>query len=215
LAWASATSTSLLFFFRMRAVYAGSRPVMAVFVFVWAALIFTPILGIFGLVQKCGGPVCGHANTRALAFDLSIILHDTLVFLCISYKIYGNSFYDAPKSRFGKVKQFFSGESLHAVSKALLLSGQLYYGVTLGSLVLAVVSQYIGLPYSDAIGAFYIALASSMACRVFRMLLLCRREGEDTAISTRAVESMVMAVMPGRRAALASDVSYQSIWREE
>ncbi|KZP14621.1 hypothetical protein FIBSPDRAFT_935703 [Athelia psychrophila] len=193
----AATSTSLLFFFRMRAVCSGSRPVMMVFAVVWVLLILTPIAAIFGLVQKCGGPACQHFNRLGLSFDISLLLHDTLVFLCISHKIYGNSFSAAPGSRFGKVKRFFIGQGLQAVSKALLLSGQLYYGVTIGVLVVAVSAQYIGFPYSDAIGAFYVALSSALACRVFRMLLLYHGGTEDTAISTRAVECMIMAAMSG------------------
>ncbi|KZP20704.1 hypothetical protein FIBSPDRAFT_533844 [Athelia psychrophila] len=207
ISWVAATSTSLLFFFRMRAVYSGSRPVMTVFAFVWVLLILTPIIGVFRLVQKCGGPICPHLNHLALPFETSIFLHDTLVFLCISHKIYGNSFSAAPRSRFGKVKRFFSGQGLHAVSKALLLSGQLYYGVTIGVLVVGACGEYIGLPYSDAIRAFYVALSSALACRVFRMLLLCRRGAEDTAISTRAVESMIRVAMAGPEGvARASDV---------
>ncbi|KZP20657.1 hypothetical protein FIBSPDRAFT_1044698 [Athelia psychrophila] len=209
MSWAAATSTSLLFFFRMRAVYSDSRPVMMVFAFAWALLILTRIIGIFGLVQNCGGPICRHLNRLGLPFDISIFIHDTLVFLCISHKIYGNSFSATPRSRFGKVKRFFSGKGLHAVSKALLLSGQLYYGVTIGALVAGLSGQYIGFPYADAIGAFYLALSSSLACRVFRMLLLCRGGTEDSAISTRAVESMIMAAMAepeARGAAGASDM---------
>lgn len=44
----------------------------------------------------------------------------------------------------------------------------------ISAFVVAASGQYIGLPYSDAIAVFYIALSSSLVCRVFRMLLLCR-----------------------------------------
>lgn len=63
--------------------------------------------------------------------------------------------------------------------------------------MVAAVAVYIGLPYSDTVGALYIALSSALACRVFRMLRLCRGETEDAAVSTRAVEAMIMAVMAG------------------
>ncbi|KZP03731.1 hypothetical protein FIBSPDRAFT_458615 [Athelia psychrophila] len=58
-----------------------------------------------------------------------------------------------------------------------------------------------------------------VACRVSRTLLLWRRGVEDWAISARAVESMIMAVLAGpeaRGAAGASDVGlvYQSVWRD-
>ncbi|KZP20683.1 hypothetical protein FIBSPDRAFT_1044714 [Athelia psychrophila] len=186
------------FFFRMRAVYSVSRPVMLVFAFVWALIILTPIIGIFGLVQKCSGPVCELLNRLALPFETSIFLHDTL--------------------RFGKVKRFFSGQGLHAVSKALLLSGRLYYGVTIGALVVGASGEYVGWPYSNSTEAFYITLSSALACRVFRMLLLYRGGTENTTINTRAVESMIMAAMAGLEAQgvpRASDVGevYRSIMR--
>lgn len=146
--WACSTSTSLLFFLRMRAVYYHSRPIMTMFAILWVLIVLTPIAGLFGIVRSCkrsliapsfqfypyhfdsgGGPMCQHWNRLALPMDLSIFFHDTLVFLCISHKIYGNAFSPTPlpRSRSAKVRQFFSGKGLHAVSKALLLGGQLYY----------------------------------------------------------------------------------------
>lgn len=50
---------------------------------------------------------------------------------------------------------------------------------------------------------------STLGCRVFRMLLLCHGETEDTAVSTRAVTVMILAVMAeseAQEAAEASDV---------
>lgn len=67
--------------------------------------------------------------------------------------------------------------------------------MTIGFLVVGAVAIYLGLPYSDAIGIFYLALSSALACRVFRMLVLCHWETEDADVSTRDVEDMVMAVM--------------------
>lgn len=69
------------------------------------------------------------------------------------------------------------------------------FSVTIGVLVVGAVAMNIGLPYSDVIGMFYMALSGALACRVFRMLILCRWEMEDTDISTRVIEDMVMAVM--------------------
>ncbi|KZP24242.1 hypothetical protein FIBSPDRAFT_857291 [Athelia psychrophila] len=193
--WASAASTSLLFFFRVRAVYCHSRPVVALFAVLWALILLTPIAGLFGLIHNCDGSVCQDGNPLALTMDLSIFLHDTLVFLCISHKIYGNAFSSTPlpKSRTANFKRFFSGQGLYAVSKALLLSGQLYYALTIGVLIIAVPALYTGLPYSDVLEVLYVTLSSALACRVFRMLLLCTRETEDATLSLRAVEAMPMA----------------------
>lgn len=80
------------------------------------------------------------------------------------------------------------------------------------------VAIYLGLPYSDTIGVFYLALSSALACRVFRMLLLCHWETEDADISTRVVEDMVMAVMArtevAQRDSNVSDVGCNSLFHE-
>lgn len=90
--------------------------------------------------------------------------------------------------------------------------------MTIGALVVAVSAQYVGLRYFDVFGAFYVVLSSALACREFKMLLLCRAGTVDTAISTRAVESMIMPGMAGlgpeaRGAARVSEggVVYQSV----
>ena len=69
--------------------------------------------------------------------------------------------------------------------------------MTISVLVVTAVAVYIGLPYSNVLGVIYIALSSALACRVFRMLVLCRWDREDTDLSTRDVELMLMAVTSG------------------
>lgn len=64
--------------------------------------------------------------------------------------------------------------------------------MTIGVLVVAAVAVHINLPYADVLEVVYTALSSALACRVFRMLLLCTRESEDAALSLRAVEAMPM-----------------------
>lgn len=71
--------------------------------------------------------------------------------------------------------------------------------MTIGVLIVAAVIIYMGLPYSDVLGDVYIALSSAMACRVFRMLMLCRWETEDVTLSTRGVEIVLMAGMAEAR----------------
>lgn len=69
--------------------------------------------------------------------------------------------------------------------------------MTSGVTVVATVVMHLDLPYCDVAGTLYIALSSALACRVFRMLRLGRDEAADGAFSTRAVESMIMAIMTG------------------
>lgn len=79
--------------------------------------------------------------------------------------------------------------------------------MTIGVLIVAAVVIHMGLPYSDVLGDVYIALSSAMACRVFRMLMLCRWETEDVTLSTWGVEVVLMAGMAApESASRASDI---------
>lgn len=56
--------------------------------------------------------------------------------------------------------------------------------------------MFLGTPYSTLLGLLYIALSSGMACKVFRMVMLCEPGSECSigAINTRDVAEMMRAV---------------------
>lgn len=78
----------------------------------------------------------------------------------------------------------------------MLLNGRLLQftrdiRVTIGVLLAAAITVGFGLPYADIFAVVYVTLASAMACKVFRMVVLFER---DMQIRTRDIEAMMMAV---------------------
>ena len=146
------STTPLLFFYRVRAVFANSRAITAFFGFLWLATsglsVLVP-LSIFGAVGMSDcleyshrplfpilsafiqhiGPTnrCILTATRSyvsLPFVVNAI-NDTLIFLAISYHIISYTIVgDTWRAR---AKSFFSADGLPKLSKSLLQSGQLYY----------------------------------------------------------------------------------------
>ena len=139
-------STSLLFLFRVKAIYNHSRIVKAFFDFLWLAIACLSILIMIGrttgmyLVVQCD--VCGdnysvdripytRRCTEGLAHVYTMVpiiltaVNDTLIFIAISYRMVSLSMVSGTWS--ARAKSFFTGDGLHHLSKALLQSGQVYY----------------------------------------------------------------------------------------
>lgn len=120
-------------------------------------------------------------------------MNDTLVFFAISYRIVSSAMVSSTWS--ARVKSFFMGDGLLNLSKALLQGGQVYYlsvflifdilvdecrpnmciSATIGVAITAtalILSPGIPGVLKPILGSVYIALSSTMACRVYRALLL-------------------------------------------
>ncbi|KAF7981262.1 hypothetical protein HWV62_34147 [Athelia sp. TMB] len=185
--WAASAATSLLFFFRVRAVYRHNRAVRALFIVLWVLILVSPTAILYTLYDPCEP---GLANDCEVSRPLSLIangtmcLNDTLVFVLVSWQMYSNSFARHRGGLSGRARfaRFLRGQGLYNISKSVLQSGQLYYGVTIGFQLSASLTYTLGAPYSLLVGLAYIALASAMATRVFRMVLLCSTvvENPDT-----------------------------------
>jgi hypothetical protein len=133
-------------------------------------------------------------------------VNDTLVFLAISYRM--TSFAMVKSTWRARTKSFFTGDGLYYLSKVLLQSGQIYYlsvflvasistliwsnlysSVTIGVAITASVLIFcvnISVELRAIISTPYFALASAMACRVFRVVFFGVTEDrqEDTSHST-------------------------------
>ena len=136
---------------------------------------------------------CAEGNSNFAFSAVPVILtavFDTLVFLAISYKMVSISM--AGNNWSAQVRSFFRGDGLHHLSKSLLRSGQAYYlwvfccvivewksntpisvtiGVAITSIAL-ILSPGITGEMHVLLSSAYFALASAMACRVFRAVLL-------------------------------------------
>ena len=125
--------TSLLFFFRTRAVFNRNRWVVAFFACLWLAVlggclayivdafkpvVLNPALNRATLCLKSGN------NPFVSATIITPLINDTLVFLAITWRLSRNS-YD-PYKRSG-IKDLILGDHLPVFSKVLLQDGQVYY----------------------------------------------------------------------------------------
>ena len=125
--------TSLLFFFRTRAIFNRNPWVTAFFAGLWLAVLggcLALILEAFKLM-----PVNPESNKTTVCFESSVnpfvsatiiipLINDTLVFLAITWRLSRNS-YD-PYKRSG-IKNLILGDHLPVFSKVLLQDGQVYY----------------------------------------------------------------------------------------
>jgi len=174
-------ATSLLFLFRVKAVYNHSRVVTVFFSLLWlciAGLTLSTLLTIgisadhIPYTRRC---IYNIPNvTEATIPTIVTAAFDTLVFLAISYRMVAIAM--QPGSAWSaRAKLFFTGDGLYCISKSLLQSGQVYY---LSTIVVAIISTAsmlspgISEGYRFLVGGAYFSLASAMACRVFRSVFL-------------------------------------------
>jgi hypothetical protein len=167
-------ANSLLFFFRIRAVFDRQRWVVWCFGILWLCVLggsLTIPFAIFGIhigpTQYCvNSLVKSYASTGVVVSTVN----DTLVFLAISWSILSRQRTES------RAKSFFKGGSnLPVVSHALLSGGQLYYFITIFvNLVTTIMLMTPSVP--PVLRAICtvpnIGLENAMACRVFRDLKL-------------------------------------------
>ncbi|KIM89283.1 hypothetical protein PILCRDRAFT_813213 [Piloderma croceum F 1598] len=172
------SATSLLFFLRVRAVYSRSRIITAFFGILWLGIAGTSILIMLGITGRDHIPytrrcMVGPPHKYVTVPIVLTAVNDTLVFLAISYRMVFSAMVSCTWG--ARARLFFTGEGLHQLSKALLQSGQVYYCVTIGVAIIStalIFSSSIPTELHSMAGSAYFALASVMACRVFRAVLL-------------------------------------------
>jgi len=190
-------ATSLLFFFRVKAIYNHSRYITAFFGIIWLAIAGVSILIMLGITgeripytRRCRE---GLAHTYTTVPIMLTGVNDTLVFLAISYRMVSISMVNSTWS--ARARSFIRGDGLHHLSKALLQSGQVYYAATIGVAIAAtalILAPGVPTDLHPILGSAYFALSSAMACRVFRAVLLGNIQ--DPPLNPAAITSVVRAV---------------------
>lgn len=121
--------TSLLFLFRVRAIFHHHKWVVAVLSFMWLGTAAGSITVPFAITGQHIGPTDHCINTAVKNFSSSGIVitavNDTILFFCISWKLLSSSAIDPSFKT--KAKIFISGKGLPVLTKTLLQSGQEYY----------------------------------------------------------------------------------------
>ncbi|KZP26302.1 hypothetical protein FIBSPDRAFT_1040851 [Athelia psychrophila] len=198
--WISSSLTSLLFFFRVRAVFSRSPKTKFAFLVLWVLTTLAPIPLLWSLYPLgCPdvghrGNICNQKTWSAVFFFLVVMMHDTLVFVYVSYELSNSSVTGRCDLR-----TLATGNGLHNVSKLLLRTGQLYYGATVIILIIATIALLRSIPFYIIFVSMHQVVSCVLACRVFRMVLLCDRElgPKNGEIRTAEVEAMVAAAIAG------------------
>ncbi|KAF9471347.1 hypothetical protein BDN70DRAFT_888251 [Pholiota conissans] len=165
--------SALLFFIRLRAIYNRDRIVVAFFFLLWLGLLGTTMIvpitilgGNIGPTQYCIDEDVPNAVYAAI---ISPLVHDTLVFIAITYRLVRNAHLETGLKDGMAVA--FSGEYLPAFSKGLLKDGQKYYLISLISNLVTVIMVFdtsVPVPMRSMCATPNIVLTNIMACRVYR-----------------------------------------------
>ncbi|KAH8073016.1 hypothetical protein BXZ70DRAFT_861922, partial [Cristinia sonorae] len=167
---------SLLFLFRIFAVFCGRRLIIGIFTFLWIGVFACSLTSPFAMPAQHLGPTGYCVSAQVKKFGISGIVaaavYDTLVFLAITWELSLNAPVESPRDR---MKAVVSGAGMGRISKSLLQGGQLYYLMTVGLNICAVVlvlTPSVPIAYSNVMITPNIALQNAMASRVFRKLKL-------------------------------------------
>jgi hypothetical protein len=127
--------TSLLFFFRTRAVFNTFPWVVAFFACLWLAVLgaclalmidsFEPM----PMVPGSESSICidSGINSFLAAVNIIPLINDTLVFLAISWRLSRNSYDQTLRVQGGMIRLLIFADYLPVFSKGLLRDGQAYY----------------------------------------------------------------------------------------
>jgi hypothetical protein len=121
-------STSLLFFLRIKAIFANTRVIVYFFFAVWLGVLGASIVIPIGMVgahiafsdRSCIDSVAAEYGGPATAINM---VHGTLVFVAITCKLL--SFNHATSE--SRISVFFGTKGSSQTAAGLLHSGQLYY----------------------------------------------------------------------------------------
>ncbi|KAH7908554.1 hypothetical protein BJ138DRAFT_342953 [Hygrophoropsis aurantiaca] len=177
------SSTGLLFFFRVRAVYGGTTLATAFFGCLWLG-VFACSLALISAVSATSIGTTEYCIDSGVSADVGAaifptLVYDTIVFVAISRRLAMLSFVDVSLDESGShrtrtpvwARAFLFGEYLPAFSRSLLRDGQIYYLVTVASNILSAVMLYMATapaPYRTMFVVPTAVIANAMACHVFR-----------------------------------------------
>ncbi|KAJ7863160.1 hypothetical protein B0H13DRAFT_2237146 [Mycena leptocephala] len=169
-------STCLLFFLRARAIF-NKNPYLVLFFFLlWLSVAGSAATIPTAITARNIGPTkyCLNVGVKPYAGAVGItpLIHDTTVFLAISWRLFQNSYATiSTHSLGGNIRTFITGEYLPQFSRALLHDGQLYYLITVTANTLSVVMFYnnrVAPTYRVMFTVCNVMVTNAMACHVFR-----------------------------------------------
>ncbi|KAF7377845.1 hypothetical protein MSAN_00208000 [Mycena sanguinolenta] len=171
----SQTTTRMLFYLRVTAVWHPSKIVYVVFSILLIAVPCASLTAPLGIRAAHIGPT-KQCITTAVPANIEVaaimpVINDTAVFLAITYRILAHT--TVADSSMARLRGFFGGRGLSTLSRALLQSGQHFYFVAVAvNVILLVLVKLPKLPpvYQSMLTIPAAALVNTTACLVFRRI---------------------------------------------
>ncbi|PPQ93809.1 hypothetical protein CVT25_013518 [Psilocybe cyanescens] len=171
----SVPSTSLLFFFRVRALYLDNRGLVSLFFLLWLSVVggsFATSLAQQSATKIGPSAYCIGGGMKSFSPTVGsvVVINDTMVFLAISRYLVKIA-HEKEYALHNAIKTCVFGSDLPSFSKAFLQDGQLYYLTTIGfAFATTVVLHIDSIPfaYRAVAGVPNAVLMNIMACRVYR-----------------------------------------------
>ncbi|KAF8961163.1 hypothetical protein BDZ97DRAFT_1227819 [Flammula alnicola] len=194
-------ATTLLFFFRVRAVYMNNKYVTTFFFFVWLGV----VAGCFVVASQTDITHSSQPNTRCLDSSVDLVsfvaaativpmANDVLIFCAVTWKLMQNTHVKITLKKGTRIILF--GHYLPAFSRTLLRDGQAYF---LSTVVLAILTtatfcsnSRVG-EYSMMLAFPNVAIMHLMGCRIYRKtkLHMHRVSVEESAPSLEPMDFRV------------------------
>ncbi|RDB22998.1 hypothetical protein Hypma_009713 [Hypsizygus marmoreus] len=131
------STTALLFFLRLRAVYHGNKPIIVLGFLLWLGAIGSALTSLIGsggsAIEMQPSHYCALSPVTVFvnALPVTSAAFDTFVFLAISWRLLQSHNIESQRSKAGLLKHVLLGRDIPAVSRALLQDGHVYYMVSL------------------------------------------------------------------------------------
>ncbi|KAH9475853.1 hypothetical protein JR316_0011413 [Psilocybe cubensis] len=209
--------TSLLFTFRVRAIFEGNRYVTAFFGILWLVVVGTALMttqgdtaGQIGSTKSC---VNEHFKEYVTGSAIAPLVNDTLVFLAISWRLMQNSLLG--NDRKFCIRAMILGKRMPSFSRALLKDGQVYYLTTVSTNLLTLILMLIHpVPeaYRTMLAGPNIMLMNVMACRVYRKtkLGLFANSTTQSSLPTFRTEN-TFSLAPDQRDYTLSPITFRKV----
>ncbi|KAJ6454637.1 hypothetical protein C8R45DRAFT_846347 [Mycena sanguinolenta] len=166
----SQTTTALLFFLRVTAVWHPSKIAYAVFSILWLAVLGAGISAPVGIRATHIGPTAQCITTAVPnnieAAAIVPLLNDTAVFLAINYRILAHTV--VADSSIARLRVFLGGKKISTLSRALIQSGQHFYLVAVAANITVLAAFRLSPVTHSTLTVPAFALVNAMACLVFR-----------------------------------------------
>ncbi|KAJ6454632.1 hypothetical protein C8R45DRAFT_599968 [Mycena sanguinolenta] len=166
----SQTTTALLFFLRVTAVWHQSKIAYAVFSILWLAVFGAGITAPLGIRAAHIGPTAHCIPTvipnNVEAAVILPLINDTVVFLAINYRILAHTV--VADSAMARLRVFLGGKKISTLSRALIQSGQHFYLVAVAANITLLTAFRLSPVTHSMLSVPAFAVVNAMACLVFR-----------------------------------------------